>query len=154
MVRPKDKSARSLGTFSRQKLALIQGEYDPKHCNNCGKDGSLQNCTKCKVAMYCSKECQVKDWEKKHKTHCKEIRRLQKNISTAVKEEEKEVMDSNSSNIEQIKSEIDPLDGPVTSESGVTFISQKRLRITSLYDSKSCGGCGKGQVGLRRCKRC
>ena len=85
---------------------------------------------------------------------CKEIRRLQKNISTAVKEEEKEVMDSNSSNIEQIKSEIDPLDGPVTSESGVTFISQKRLRITSLYDSKSCGGCGKGQVGLRRCKRC
>ena len=65
-------------TFSRQKLALLQSEYDPKSCNGCGKSSTrLKQCVKCKVATYCSKECQTKDWKVKHRRHCKEIRRLQ-----------------------------------------------------------------------------
>ena len=66
-------------TFSRQKLALIQCEYDPKSCGCCKKSGSLvqlKNCTGCKTAKYCSKDCQAKDWKRNHKSHCKEIQRL------------------------------------------------------------------------------
>ena len=66
-------------TFSRQKLALIQCEYDPKCCSSCEKGESLvqlKNCSGCKAAKYCSKDCQAKDWMKRHKTHCKEIQRL------------------------------------------------------------------------------
>ena len=71
----------NLITFSRQKLALIQCEYDPKRCGFCEKMfAELKHCKKCKTANYCSKECQSKDWEKRHKKDCKEMRRLQDNI--------------------------------------------------------------------------
>ena len=30
----------------------------------------LKNCMKCKVAFYCSKECQQEHWVKLHKKHC------------------------------------------------------------------------------------
>ena len=75
-VPPKDPN---MLTFSKQKLALIQCEYDPKSCSCCKKSESLvqlKNCAGCKTAKYCSKDCQVKDWMKNHKTHCKEIQRL------------------------------------------------------------------------------
>ena len=39
----------------------------------------LKSCAKCKTAQYCSKECQIKDWDAKHKVQLKEIRRL-KNV--------------------------------------------------------------------------
>ena len=75
----------NLITFSRQKLALIQSEYDPKRCGFCEKMSSeLKHCKSCKTAKYCSKECQLKDWEKRHKKDCKEIRRLQDNIDKQV----------------------------------------------------------------------
>ena len=88
-VKPKSKeqvthshSEANLLTFSRQKLALIHCDYDPKFCNSCGKQGTsqelaLKNCSKCKVARYCSQQCQTKDWVKRHKTDCKEIKRLE-----------------------------------------------------------------------------
>ena len=66
-------------TFSRQKLALLQSGYIPRRCNCCDKtapDAKLKQCSKCKTAKYCSKECQKKDLDTKHKSHCKEIRRL------------------------------------------------------------------------------
>ena len=75
----------NLKTFSRQKLALVQCEYDPKRCGFCEKIfplTELRRCTKCKTAKYCSKECQTEDWEQRHKKHCKEIRRLQKIVSS------------------------------------------------------------------------
>ena len=74
----------SLITFSIQKLALLQCEYDPKRCGFCRKVSSfteLKECTRCKTAKYCSKECESKDWGKRHKKDCKEIRRLQENTS-------------------------------------------------------------------------
>ena len=70
-------------TFSRQKLALIQCEYDPKCCSHCKKpastesSGDLKSCSKCKTAKYCSRDCQIKDWQSKHRVHCNEIIRLQ-----------------------------------------------------------------------------
>ena len=76
-------TSENLLTFSRQKLALLQCEYDPKKCSHCGKAASVDNlkqCIKCKTAKYCSKDCQTKDWDRKHKSQCKEIRRLQTQI--------------------------------------------------------------------------
>ena len=73
-------SQTSQQTFCRQKLALLQCEYDPKSCNRCSRRGtevSLKSCIKCKTAVYCSKQCQVEDWKPRHQKHCKEIQRLQ-----------------------------------------------------------------------------
>ena len=80
---PSSQTNENLLTFSRQKLALLQCEYDPKRCGFCREDSSvtkLKQCTKCKTAKYCSRECQSKDWKERHKKDCKEIRRLQENI--------------------------------------------------------------------------
>ena len=38
-------------------------------CEVCGKDGKLMTCAKCKIANYCSLECQRKHWSK-HKLVC------------------------------------------------------------------------------------
>ncbi|KAK7028323.1 hypothetical protein R3P38DRAFT_2935392 [Favolaschia claudopus] len=41
-----------------------------KCCNQCGKvDSSLKNCGRCKIARYCSNECQKKSWPS-HKKNC------------------------------------------------------------------------------------
>ena len=80
----------SMLTFSRQKLALIQCEYDPKCCSHCNKtaidtlSGELNTCSKCKTAKYCSRDCQGKDWQEKHRAHCREIIRLK----TAIEQDE------------------------------------------------------------------
>ena len=68
----------NLLTLTRQKLALLQCEYDPKLCSHCKKPGAgdLKSCAKCRTAKYCSRECQSKDWGAKHKVQCKEIKRL------------------------------------------------------------------------------
>lgn len=43
-----------------------------RECNYCHKKGDIQfkRCSRCKKTLYCSKECQVKDWSK-HKLECK-----------------------------------------------------------------------------------
>ena len=39
-------------------------------CHNCNKDGINYNmCSKCKVAHYCSRECQINNWAQ-HKYIC------------------------------------------------------------------------------------
>ena len=71
-------------TFSKQKLALLQGEYDPKACSHCKKSlpvDQLKKCNKCQVAKYCSKPCQVSDWKQKHMRHCKEMMRLKEAVA-------------------------------------------------------------------------
>ncbi|GMH70880.1 hypothetical protein TrST_g2632 [Triparma strigata] len=50
-------------------------EMDP--CVICFEPG-LYRCTNCKVHHYCSKECQMKDWELGHKAQCKIILKEQK----------------------------------------------------------------------------
>jgi hypothetical protein len=41
-------------------------------CDVCSKRGMLLACSSCKVACYCSKECQLADW-KTHKRVCREL---------------------------------------------------------------------------------
>ncbi|KAK2867969.1 hypothetical protein FQN49_003287 [Arthroderma sp. PD_2] len=50
-------------------------------CSSCGGIGAgdgakLLKCSGCKVAEYCSKECQKKDWRAKHKAACKTLSKL------------------------------------------------------------------------------
>ena len=52
-------------------------KYGNKHTGNkcilCGKSDSvttLFQCSRCKVAQYCSKECQTVHWKKEHKNSC------------------------------------------------------------------------------------
>jgi len=47
-------------------------EHDPDACRVCQRKGiALKKCGKCKQKLYCSRECQIKDWEK-HKLICVE----------------------------------------------------------------------------------
>ncbi|CAN0144317.1 unnamed protein product, partial [Ectocarpus fasciculatus] len=38
-------------------------------CSNCGKDGSLRPCSRCRQVRYCSKDCQRQHW-REHKRDC------------------------------------------------------------------------------------
>jgi hypothetical protein len=61
-------NAKLLEKISAQRVALEQ----TKRCNRCcspGKGGKLLRCSKCKEVVYCSKDCQVKDWSL-HKKQC------------------------------------------------------------------------------------
>lgn len=41
-------------------------------CLTCGSAGKkLSFCSKCRKVMYCSKECQIRDWKASHKEKCK-----------------------------------------------------------------------------------
>lgn len=54
--------------------AKKQELYQDLKCTNqsCGSpyDSSFKRCSRCKRALYCSKECQVKDWKKGHSKSC------------------------------------------------------------------------------------
>ena len=54
-------------------------EEDVELCDNCGIPSSflleqagkkLLRCTRCKIALYCSKDCQVEAWKNGHKREC------------------------------------------------------------------------------------
>jgi len=49
----------------------------PRNCFCCNKEeeqfGKYKECAKCHVAVYCSRECQVKDWKMHKKVCCKTI---------------------------------------------------------------------------------
>ena len=48
----------------------VSAEPPTSGCRACGKEGKpLLACSRCKMAKYCSEECQVRDW-KKHKKDC------------------------------------------------------------------------------------
>lgn len=48
---------------------LMDRHRDPSPCDNCGKPGGKRICGACKVAHYCSRECQVAD-RIQHKIFC------------------------------------------------------------------------------------
>lgn len=49
---------------------LLNEIYKPYGCLICEKiNETMYNCAKCKVARYCSKECQSSDWPS-HKDTC------------------------------------------------------------------------------------
>lgn len=57
--------------------SLFEQDFDTLTTKSCAKckinksEAELLQCTKCKKAFYCSKECQQQDWIF-HKTHCSE----------------------------------------------------------------------------------
>ena len=53
------------------KSIIFVDEIKQDICRFCGKDDSKFSCSKCKVAKYCSKECQIDDWKiLNHKIIC------------------------------------------------------------------------------------
>jgi MYND finger len=45
---------------------------DNRDCNNREPTHILKLCSRCKYAVYCSKECQVASWSR-HKEHCTRV---------------------------------------------------------------------------------
>ena len=63
----------------REKLALLTSQHDPYRCSYCGRPAAVgcssrgwDYCAACNTARYCSKQCQVSDWTRKHKAECKD----------------------------------------------------------------------------------
>lgn len=56
------------------RLAVLKTEsVDGKGCTMCGKQVPVHRCTACKVARYCSVDCQKAHWPK-HKHQCNAIK--------------------------------------------------------------------------------
>lgn len=70
-----------------QSYAELTGYMADKNCSHCSKtpdeNGPFQRCGACKVARYCSKDCQKADWEK-HKALCKSLRKSNQNEDSFV----------------------------------------------------------------------
>lgn len=63
--------------FSTIKWGLRKMDYDKcrnRDCFNTEKHDtpSFARCARCKLAHYCCKECQVKDWKDRHRQVCQE----------------------------------------------------------------------------------
>ena len=80
--------ARSMPLFKLCKFRLLGTNEDVYKCLVCSKKSSecpekkLLCCGKCKVARYCSSDCQKADW-KKHKKLCAETARFDKPMHSA-----------------------------------------------------------------------
>ena len=101
-VRPKQTDANLL-TFSRQKLAELSCNYNPKCCNNCGKVPELDTmikCLKCQIAQFCSQKCRKRNW-RRHGQDCEEIKRLK-----VVIEKEERKLDATPYNIAEQQCEL------------------------------------------------
>ena len=53
-------------------------------CECCGKLNAKMRCSRCQLAHYCSRECQVKDWKQEHKSDCADLEELRKEHSFRV----------------------------------------------------------------------
>ena len=53
---------------------IVQINFLPA-CNRCkrltAKFDQLKKCGRCQSALYCSKECQIADWDPHHKANCR-----------------------------------------------------------------------------------
>ncbi|XP_071085093.1 uncharacterized protein [Haliotis cracherodii] len=64
---------------------------EPQMCGKCGKHGvRLKTCSRCKTALYCSRDCQKKDWQR-HKKTCRipdhdgnDLKTLLKQLTTSL----------------------------------------------------------------------
>ncbi len=64
-----DTKAILTGLNMDQVFHVLDSKHDDIKCGYCGKSEKLLRCTKCKLASYCNRECQKKDWPS-HKMSC------------------------------------------------------------------------------------
>ena len=73
--------------FSTINLLFFRLVVDTEHSENCRSDGPCWpdcrtedlkgRCGKCKIAHYCSRDCQEEAWHNHHKAECKYLRNMQ-----------------------------------------------------------------------------
>jgi hypothetical protein len=62
---------------TRRKSSRKRAFHDERLCDFCGKEGK-KKCTQCGCAIYCSRECQKKDWRTSHKPVCTQLEKARK----------------------------------------------------------------------------
>jgi hypothetical protein len=71
----KSMSADAKSKFQKKERKQESSFCDEKKCQACEKPKSSA-CQRCKCRYYCSKECQVQDWQEFHKHECKVLAKL------------------------------------------------------------------------------
>mmetsp|Transcript_16589 Transcript_16589/g.37976 ORF Transcript_16589/g.37976 Transcript_16589/m.37976 type:complete len:250 (+) Transcript_16589:52-801(+) len=112
-------------------------------CFSCGKPPApgkkLSKCSKCGVAAYCSRECQLKDWkEGRHKMACPSYARV---AQTPISDETKQIIRNEL--FARIRFYVCPYAVFRTAELGRGFLflqTDKTLRELSTYIPKDCTG--------------
>ena len=67
----KEKMPRQERKILKRELKKSSNCYIMSYCNNCKKYfTTVKYCSVCKKKAYCSKECQIKHWNKGHKKKC------------------------------------------------------------------------------------
>ena len=82
----------------KMKMALLELPYlDPYHCSNCKISASneMKFCSKCELAWYCSRKCQIDDWKISHRFCCRGIVLLKDSISYLEDQQLKMLQDIN-----------------------------------------------------------
>ena len=60
------------GEGGEEESSAKRAKMAPRVCQLCGKEAAkMKKCSVCKLARYCSEECQLGDWEK-HQKSCKD----------------------------------------------------------------------------------
>ena len=167
-------------TFSRQKLVMLTCKHDASRCSQCGKlDSNLKRCSRCRTAIYFSRDCHALDWKSKHKIECREILRLKEIVPEGEvhegcpgKEGKNELTkaDNERSSLEvteltrtlansgiRNKEEKPAAGQPRKAEQNAdmaTFIRQRLALLECKHDASRCSQCGKSDGNLKRCSRC
>lgn len=95
-------------------------------CAYCHVAGyKFRKCSKCGIIFYCSKECQIADWKKEHKEHCKKmgLKQNENRDKTLVKEQDESkcrICKSDSTRIYNC------------------LITGKRVSLISICDKRDC----------------
>ena len=67
-----------LGYIDSGAAPVPESDHQCFYCASTAANNNMKlaKCSKCKVAGYCQRECQVKDWKKSHKAACDTYKRL------------------------------------------------------------------------------
>ena len=71
---PREWRAQVFDSFDRSEDVLVETKECCTVCKKTAQDETkLSLCAKCKSALYCSRDCQLKDWKSGHKAACKSM---------------------------------------------------------------------------------
>jgi len=126
-----------------QILSQIDRWHEKFLCFNCKKkDLKAKLCSKCKVARYCSKTCQIDDWKKGHKKTCKLLVKQQKEC--------KKMEDPSEGEVQEALETMESLGGSLPEILQLLGVLNKEVK-----ENKSvCSNCSKNASKVRLCSRC